>query len=128
MRILLAVLLLAGCVGKFEAKKWRAAKRVFVPVDLRNTDPAAPPAFMQRQNSLMVYLSEDAIPPKTGYTAMSPHQAAEMALKTGLGGLCVDPSGPACTRRLKRGETEALEKELKAETALPEAYALTVKP
>jgi hypothetical protein len=70
MRILLAALLLAGCAGKFEAKKWRAAKRVFVAVDTRSPAPGAPPAFMQRQGSLMVYLSDETIPPKTGYTGM----------------------------------------------------------
>ena len=128
MRIPLAVLLLAGCAAKVEAGKWRTAKRVFVAVDTRTPNPAGPPAFMQRQASLMVYLDEALIPPKTGYTVMTAHQAAETAVKTGLGGICVDPSGPACTRKLNRSEADALEKALKTETALPEAFALIVKP
>jgi len=49
MRLLLAVLLLAGCAGKLEAKKWRAAKRVFVAVDTRTpnkTKTAVPEQFL----------------------------------------------------------------------------------
>lgn len=146
MRALLAAVLMAAACGKpNEAVAWRDAKTVCVLVDTVSfydrmksavasesnaaaMVDSAPPAYRLRQSGLMVYLKEEDVPPKTGYTLMTAHQAAATALTyPGSEGVCIDPTGPICTRSLDRTKTAALEAALRKDAGKPLPLELTIK-
>lgn len=145
--IALAVLLLAACAKATEAGAWRGAGKVFVVVDTRNTMANmrqalatqgygkvsinnAPPEYMIRDAAIMVYLTEDSVPPATSYSPMTPHQAAQLAMtyREGGEGVCVNPMNDACERRLRRTEAAALEAELKKDAKPPLPFVLMRRP
>lgn len=60
---------------------------------------------------------------------MTPHQAAEAALKQeGATGICVDPVPSDCARLLDHDQVVALEAELKGDGEKPKSFAMMVTP
>ncbi len=137
-------LMLAACAaaacggGGGEAARWRSAGKVYAAMDVAafyaNMQKAlvtqgygevtinnSPPVYLLREGGVMVYLSESAVPASSSYVPLTPHQAAEAALKQpGATGLCVEPDGAGgCARKLDRAQTEALEAELKKDCFPP---------
>jgi len=141
MRALIVILLCACASPAREEARWRAAKQVYAVVDIAayvvNVRQAladkgagqvkvgdAPIALKKLDGGAVVYFNLDDIPAKTSYTPMTPHQALEAALKQDpYAGVCADPVGFECGRKLDRIQVELLEAALRP-GALKEPFRL----